>query len=109
MPATPRERILIDLAIATGRGLGDKPIEWDAVSHWADYYADTVQKALDAGHAWGSTTRVAPLRVGTILGRTAAALAGGVDVNKEFAERATAAIDDHPLCGGGGSGEWCRK
>lgn len=117
MSATKRELVLIDLAISVGQGLGAATVTLESVKDWADHYAETVQAALAGKQKWEEgPNRDSAKTVARILGQTAASLAGPQTgaaaglVDLEMAQRAKAAIKNHPLCiAGQGHGEWCKE
>jgi hypothetical protein len=102
----PIEAILVECAIATGRGLGTKKASPGAADFWTGVYKTSIANALHNGGVW-SDDRNAVLLMALKLGRRAKLLAGtGKTVTKANAKKASKIIAADPTCGAGG-GRYC--
>ena len=104
----PIEAILVDCAIATGRGIGSKQVALKAAEFWAATYKTSILDALHNGGVWKDDRR-AVLLMSLKLGREAKRQAGSKKViSLANAKKATRIIQADPTCGAGG-GRYCRE
>lgn len=102
----PIEALLVDCAIATGKGLGNKKLALGAAEFWAERYKKSITDALVNGGVWRQD-RNAVLVMARKLGRQARLLAGSnATVTKANAKKASKIISRDPTCGAGG-GRYC--
>ena len=102
----PLEAILVDCAIATGRGLGSKSLSLGAAELWTTTYKKSIANALHNGGVW-KTDRTPVILMAIKLGRQAKRLAGtSKTISKANARQAAKIISNDPTCGAGG-GRYC--
>ena len=101
----PIETILVECAIATGRGLGTKKASPGAADFWTGVYKKSIANALHNGGVW-TDDRNAVLLMALKLGRRAKLLAATKTVTKANAKKASKIIAADPTCGAGG-GRYC--
>ena len=102
----PVSAILVECAIAVGKGLGNKTVPTATAKFWAKKYEKSINDALANNGVWSRDRRgvlVMSKKLGTVTRR----LAGSSDsVTVAVARRASATIARDPLCPGGG-GKYC--
>ena len=101
----PVAAILIECALAVGRGVGSKEVLPAASEFWRLRYEQSIANALFNGGNW-STDRRAVLLMSLKLGRKARSLAGAGKITKTVAKKAAVIIAQDPTCGAGG-GRYC--
>jgi hypothetical protein len=108
MPGTnpPIEAILVEVAVATGKGTGTKKLSTKAAEFWAAKYKASIANALFNGGVW-KKDRTAVLVMAHKLGRQAKLLAGPKKaISLSNAKKASKIISLDPTCGAGG-GRYC--
>ena len=100
------ELMLVDCALAAGRGLGRKKVSLEAAKFWAKSYKKSFAAALFNGANY-EQDRPGVLLMGVKLGRRAKQLAGSnPKVSKANAKKASNEISTDVGCGAGG-GIYC--
>lgn len=109
MPRTPNppiEAILVECAVATGKGTGNKKLSSQAAEFWATMYKASIANALNNGGIW-KDDRAPVLVMARKLGRQARLLAGtSGTISKANAKKASKIISLDRTCGAGG-GRYC--
>lgn len=102
----PIEAVLVEVAVATGRGAGAKKLASEAAQFWAKKYKRTIAEAFFNGGVW-EDDRAAVLIMARKLGREAKRLAGAsATISLPNAKKASKKISMDPTCGAGG-GRYC--
>jgi len=108
----PVESLIVDAAIAAGRGLGAMGVSQGAVDVWAKGYKASFSRVLGTTPNW-KKDRPKVLAQGVRLGRLARKLAkaeGQKEISRKIAKKASKAIANDPRCNSilpPGSGKYC--
>ena len=106
----PVSAILVECAIAVGKGIGNKKVPTNTAKFWAAKYEKSITQALGVGGVWSRDRRTV-LIVAKKLGIESRRLAGSNDsVTVAVARKASKTVAQDPLCPGagtGGGGRYC--
>jgi hypothetical protein len=102
----PVNAIMVECAIAVGKGLGDKKVPTRTAEFWAAKYEKSIAEALLNKGVWARDRRKV-LVVAKKLGEVSRRLAGSSDsVSVPVAREASDIVSEDKLCPGGG-GKYC--